>query len=147
MTAMPSGPLRLTYADADADADDTVRIELRGDLDHHCADLLLDAVTRLLAGRPRPRDLHLDCSGLAATDSSGLSALLMVRRHTDAAGVRLHLDGRPAHLDRLLELTGTLEHLTAPDAGGRSGSFAPQRQHAASDAPLPARASGPDTTV
>ncbi|MET9605972.1 STAS domain-containing protein [Streptomyces sp. NPDC006512] len=143
MTSTPSGSLLLTQIDTG----DTVRLELRGDLDHHCADVLLDAVTRVLAERTRLRDLHLHCAELAAVDSSGLSTLLMIRRRTGAAGVRLHLDDRPVRLDRILEVTGTLEHLTAADAAGKSGSSAAERRSAASDEPIPVRSSRPDTNV
>ncbi|MFE0007146.1 STAS domain-containing protein [Streptomyces erythrochromogenes] len=72
---------------------------------------------RLLAARPGLRDLRLDCAGLSAVDSSGLAALLMVRRLADKAGAGLHIDGRTVQLNRILEITGTLDHLTAPGAG------------------------------
>ncbi|MFE6165789.1 STAS domain-containing protein [Streptomyces sp. NPDC056486] len=122
MTTTPPSPLRLTTVDTE----DTVRIELHGDLDHDNADHLLHAVTDKLAGHPRLGDLHLHCAGLDVIDSMGLSILLMIHRRTSAAGVRLHLDDRTAKLDRLLTLTGTLDHLTAPLTGQRE---LPPRQH------------------
>ncbi|MFE2853648.1 STAS domain-containing protein [Streptomyces lavendulae] len=115
MTSLPSAPLGLTCSASHG----TVHIELSGDLDHHHADRLVEAVDRLLAGYPAPQDLRLDCADLSAVDSSGLAALLMVRRRTDSAGVGLHLDGRTAQLNRLLELTGTLNHLTAPTSAAQ----------------------------
>jgi hypothetical protein len=45
-----------------------------------------------------------------------LSALLAVHRRTSAAGARLHLDNRPLHLERILQITGVLDHLTATPA-------------------------------
>ncbi|MEV7831687.1 STAS domain-containing protein [Streptomyces subrutilus] len=143
MTSLPPSPLHLTCVDAH----DTVRIELRGDLDHHCADILLDAVTRVLSERTGLRDLHVHCADLTAVDSSGLSTLLMVRRRTGAAGVRLHLDDRPVKLDRLLKITGTLDHFTTPDAGDRPGSCAPERRSTAPEESIPARSGGPDTST
>lgn len=149
MSSTPSNPLHLTRAEVG----DTVRVELRGDLDHHVADALLAAVARVLAepvGMPERHALHalhLDCAGLVSVDSSGLSALLMVRRLTDAAGVRLHLEERPVQLDRMLQVTGTLSHLTAPGAGDRSGSFAAQRRSTAPEESIPARSGRPDTHV
>ncbi|MGW5861405.1 STAS domain-containing protein [Streptomyces sp. NPDC055239] len=122
MTTTPPSPLRLTTVDTE----DTVRIELHGDLDYDNADHLLRAVTDKLAEHPRLGDLHLHCAGLDVIDSMGLSILLMVHRRTSAAGVRLHLDDRTAKLDRLLALTGTLDHLTAPLTGHRE---LPTRQH------------------
>ncbi|MGW3324050.1 STAS domain-containing protein [Streptomyces virginiae] len=117
MTHSPATPLRLSCRHAD----DSLRVELRGDLDHRYADLLVEAVTRALADHDRTRTVRLDCTDLTTVDPSGLSALLMVRRRTDEAGAVLHLDGRPPQLERLLELTGTLAHFTA-----RPGTHAPQ---------------------
>ncbi|MFD5517243.1 STAS domain-containing protein [Streptomyces sp. NPDC127066] len=94
------------------DTEETVRIEITGDLDYDTAELLLDEVTAQLGARPRSKDLHLHCAGIGTIDSMGLSILLMIGRRTAAAGVRLHLDDRPATLDRLLEITGTLDHFT-----------------------------------
>lgn len=104
------------------DTQDSVRIEVHGDLDYDYADLLVAEVTAQLTARPGLTDLHLHCAELGAVDSMGLCALLMVSRRTSAAGVRLHLDERPAKLDRLLDLTGTLEHLTAPPPTGTVAS-------------------------
>ncbi|MET7744534.1 STAS domain-containing protein [Streptomyces sp. NPDC005385] len=93
-------------------------VRVDGDLDHETCDELRSTVEQNLTVRHsaggRLLDLHLVFAGLRGIDSMGLSALLMIRRGTDAARVRLHLDERPPHLERLLEITGTLDHLTAP---------------------------------
>ncbi|MFD9378279.1 STAS domain-containing protein [Streptomyces sp. NPDC059999] len=141
MTSLHTSQLHLTCVDTK----EAVRIELRGDLDHDSADLLLDAVSRLLTERTDLRDVYLHCAELSAVDSTGLSVLLMIRRRTGAAGVRLHLDDRPTKLDRLLQVTGTLEHLT--DTGGTSGSSTAERPSAASEKSIPARSGSPDTGV
>ncbi|MFB7244037.1 anti-sigma factor antagonist [Streptomyces populi] len=91
-------------------------IRVGGDLDHETCDELMRAVDQNLPGAGL-LELRVDFAGLEGVDSMGLSTLLMIRRRTDAAGVRLHLDRRPRVLDRLLEITGTLEHLTAPRDG------------------------------
>ncbi|MEU9134983.1 STAS domain-containing protein [Streptomyces sp. NPDC048404] len=98
-------------------------IRVSGDLDHETCDELMRAVDQNLFA---PRDLEerflelrVDFAGLGSIDSMGLSTLLMIRRRTDAAGVRLCLDQRTRGLDRLLEITGTLEHLTAPRDASR----------------------------
>ncbi|MEH0400752.1 STAS domain-containing protein [[Kitasatospora] papulosa] len=104
----PPHHLRLTTVDIH----NSVRIKAHGDLDCDSADLFVKEATAQLAARPALSDLHLDCASLGAVDSMGLSALLMIGRRTAAAGVRLHLDDRSANLDRLLELTDTLGHLT-----------------------------------
>ncbi|MEU1470574.1 STAS domain-containing protein [Streptomyces sp. NPDC005761] len=119
------------------DTQDSIRIEIHGDLDHTGADLLIEEVTAQLAGRTALADLHLQCADLGAVDSMGLSALLMIGRRTTAAGVRLHLDDRPAKLDRLLDLTGTRTYLTVPPANGASETMT-------QDSAMPARPTGPD---
>ena len=51
-------------------------------------------------------------TGLGFLDSTGLSALLIVHREVSRSGVVLHLDNRPPHLERVLEITGLLDHFT-----------------------------------
>lgn len=131
MTDLTPRPLHLTHLDGP----DTARVELHGDLDHYCAATLQEAVERVLADHADLRDLHLHCEGLTAIDSAGLAVLLMIRRRTDAAGVRLHLEQRPVRLDRLLALTGTLDHLTTLLAVPQPASSPPQGRTAAEDTP------------
>jgi anti-anti-sigma factor len=92
----------------------TARLAVVGDLEYGSAARLVDTVAQGLAEHPGLRALHVDCSGIGFCDSYGLAQLLMVHRHLAAAGVVLHLDDRPAALDRLLQVTSTLAHLTAP---------------------------------
>ncbi|MFD7876791.1 STAS domain-containing protein [Streptomyces sp. NPDC059766] len=143
MTTLPPA-LHLTTVDSE----DTVRIEITGDLDYDHAGHLLDEVTAQLGSRPHLTDLHLHCAGVGTVDSTGLSVLLMIRRRTTAVGARLHLDDRTAMLDRLLDITGTLEYLTEtpPPAA------APSHQHGTE--PLMTkgtaqadRPTGPDSTT
>lgn len=126
MTTMPSPPFRPTplRCTATDDGARTVRLQLRGDLDYDHAEQLLVEVRRLLADHPALRELRLQCAELGTVDSMGLSILLMVHRATTAADVRLHLDHRTPALDRLLQITGTHEHFTAPapaDGEGPAG--------------------------
>lgn len=129
--------LRLTTVDTV----DSLRIEVHGDLDYDSAGLLLTEVTAQLAARPALMDLHLHCARLGTVDSTGLSVLLMIGRRTSAAGVRLHLDARPAKLDRLLRLTGTLDHLTAPAPDGAV------RASATEESVVATSPNGPDGTT
>jgi len=94
------------------DAARSARLHIAGDVDYATRTELVDAAARLLAEHPSVRDLHLDFAGLTFCDSAGLSALLLIHRQAATAGVRLHLDNRPVHLDRVLEVTGVLDHLT-----------------------------------
>ncbi|GGZ96938.1 STAS domain-containing protein [Streptomyces echinoruber] len=113
MTTLQPPPFRLTVDTGTASA--VVRVT--GALAYGTHDQLVRTVTALLlrgrAARHPVTELRLDFSGLRDIDSFGLSALLLVRRRADEAGVALRLDARPAVMDRLLEMTGTLEYLTA----------------------------------
>lgn len=96
-------------------------VRFAGDLDYGHTKELLDAVTGLLSDTADVRAVHLDFTDLTFCDSVGLSALLEVHRQTSNIGARLHLDNRPAQLNRILELTGVLEYLTAdPGAAAES---------------------------
>ncbi|MEV6726466.1 STAS domain-containing protein [Streptomyces xanthochromogenes] len=108
-TPLPSDHLRLTTVDTEG----RVRIEVQGDLDHDSADLLLEETMLQLGSRPDIQHLHLHCAELGIIDSIGMSTLLMIHRRTTAAGVRLHLDERPANLNRILRTTGTLDFFIA----------------------------------
>ncbi|MFF2534883.1 STAS domain-containing protein [Streptomyces cyaneofuscatus] len=112
-------------AETTAVGESRLHIALRGDLDHENADAFVRDVAARLSARPGATDLRLSCAGLDHIDSMGLSALLMIRRHTRTARVRLHLDERPAHLERLLRITGTLDHLTGPDGTERGAGSPP----------------------
>ncbi|MFA1546977.1 STAS domain-containing protein [Actinomadura chokoriensis] len=119
MTAfVPDVPLRVFAAVAGVRS---LRIEIEGVLDFRTADTLVTAVSAHLEDNPGADELELVCTEMGMCDSSGLSALLMVRRRTAAAGVRLRLTDRSPQLDRLLDLTGTLHHLTGEAAEAREG--------------------------
>ena len=94
----------------------SARLGIVGDLDYGHTGRLLNTVSELLSGDVDLRELHLDFAELAFFDSTGLSALLQVHQKASNVGARLHLDNRPAHLERVLEITGTLDHLTAGPA-------------------------------
>ncbi|MBX7448773.1 STAS domain-containing protein [Mycolicibacterium sp. 3033] len=90
----------------------SARLTVTGDLDYGSTAALVSAVCDVLTGSATVTDLRLDFAGLTFCDSAGLSGLLLVRRKTSAAGVQLHLDHRPPQLQRLLDITGVLDHLT-----------------------------------
>ncbi|MGW2033850.1 STAS domain-containing protein [Streptomyces argyrophylli] len=93
----------------------TLTVRVGGELDYDTSDGLTDTVVRhLITDEAGLSDVRLDFRDLTWIDSSGLTALLMVRRRTEAVGATLHLDHRPDVLERLLRLTNVLEHLTAP---------------------------------
>ncbi|MGK5445978.1 STAS domain-containing protein [Streptomyces radiopugnans] len=107
----------------------TVRLHVTGDLDYETTEELVGAVRPRLAGRPAPGGLHLGFAALSTCASTGPSGLLIIHRLAGAHGTRLHLDNRPRFLERFLEITGTLEHLTAPPGEEPPGQAEdPERQ-------------------
>ncbi|MEU7427472.1 STAS domain-containing protein [Streptomyces sp. NPDC040750] len=91
-------------------------VHIVGELDYDTSDALVDAVAAHLERHPEPGAVRLDFRDLTWVDSSGLSALIMIHRHTSAIGADLYLDNRPELLDHRLRLTNLLAHLTAPAA-------------------------------
>ena len=142
MTTLPPA-LHLTTVDAE----DRVRIEISGNLDYDNADLLLDEATAQLSARPQLTDLHLHCAGIGTVDSMGLSILLMIGRRTAAAGVRLHLEDRPEKLNRLLDVTGTLEYFTVMSPSGAAMSHEESALPVVEREARAARPTGPDSTT
>lgn len=90
-------------------------IELAGELDYHTAGkvrTMLPTVP-LRAGQ----QLTLDLGGLTFCDSSGITMLILVRNHAQAAGALIALAAIPDYISRILRVVG-LEHtfLTHPTA-------------------------------
>lgn len=91
------------------------RLHVAGELDYATTPDLIDTASAHL-DRDDLRELHLDFQHLTWCDSSGLAGLLLIHRRTTAAGVGLRLLNRPATLDRILTMTGTLDYLTTSPA-------------------------------
>lgn len=96
---------------------ETLTVHVVGDVDYMTTATLVATVTDLLAATPTLRDLRLELAGMSFCDSAGLSGFIQIHRRTSSAGIQLHLDDMPAHFERILDLTGVLEHLTAPPSG------------------------------
>ena len=96
-------------------------VRVTGDLDYETADKVVEAASQLLALQVDLIDLHLDFSGLTFLDSAALSGLLLLHRRTTQSGVRLHLDHRPAFLDRVLQVTGLHGHFAASHSDAAAG--------------------------
>ncbi|MER5767068.1 STAS domain-containing protein [Streptomyces sp. NPDC001985] len=92
----------------------TVSLALSGDLDYDTFGELLRRVRTALDERRDVEELRLNCRELEVVDSMGLSALLQIHRSACGEGVAFHLDDIGPGLRRLLELTGTYDHLTTP---------------------------------
>lgn len=102
--------LSLTTA---SETDRSATVTVAGELDFVTTNTLVDYVSELLTANETLDDLRLDCADLTFCDSAGLSGLLNIHRQTSPAGIQLHLDRRPPHLERLLDITGILNFLTA----------------------------------
>jgi anti-anti-sigma factor len=96
-------------------------VRVRGDLDYETADEVVEAASQLLARQVDLIDLHLDFSGLTFLDSAALSGLLLLHRRTTQSGVQLHLDHRPAFLDRVLQVTGLHGHFAGSHSDAAAG--------------------------
>jgi anti-anti-sigma factor len=99
-------------------------LRVTGDLDYLTIDELVDAVSQILGQQGDLANLHLDFGGLAFLDSAALSGLLLIHRRTAAAEVALHLDHRPAFLDRVLHVTGLFAHFVPSQAEAESADSA-----------------------
>ncbi|MFD6205362.1 STAS domain-containing protein [Streptomyces rubiginosohelvolus] len=106
-----SAPSPFTLTPAPTPSAKSVRVRAEGYLDYDTCDDFLVTATRYLDQIPAPDILHLDCSGIDGLDSMGLAALLMLHRRCTAARVTLSLERLHPTVDRILRLTGTLEHL------------------------------------
>ncbi|MGW0606049.1 STAS domain-containing protein [Streptomyces sp. NPDC002640] len=103
----------------------TVRLVLRGDLDYDTGDEMVQTVRQLLREHTGVRELRVDCRELGTVDSTGLSVLLMTHRLAGRHGISFHLDHLGPKLRRMLEITGTYEHLSTPLPGAPAAGTTP----------------------
>ncbi len=87
--------------------DDAVVLVLRGELDLTSASLFEREL--LEAEQSNPRRVIIDLSGLEFMDSTGLRALLIARERAQENGHELALRRGPRQVQRVLELTKTLD--------------------------------------
>ena len=80
---------------------------VRGDLDVAVGVEFVDAVDNVLAGDGSTVEVTIDLGEVDFIDSSGLRALLQLRQ---TYGERVQVGAISPAVQRLLELTGTLEH-------------------------------------
>jgi len=87
---------------------DGAAVVVRGEVDMATAAKLRDVLNGLVDdGYTR---IVLDCRGLAFLDSSGIGVLIAVRKRLGPQGT-LTLEAPPAHVRKVLELTGVSEHV------------------------------------
>ena len=88
---------------------ETARLVLSGELDVGSADALEQQVRTIQ--ETSVRELVVDLSELDFIDSSGLRAILHIDAFANDRGWRLRLIPGPEEVQRVFELTGTLEQL------------------------------------
>jgi anti-sigma B factor antagonist len=82
---------------------------LSGEIDLACADEVAAAGVALLRDTPGPVRIVVDLGAVEFLDSSGLSALLQIRRAAAAEGVEVALREITRPIGVLLQLTGVEE--------------------------------------
>jgi anti-anti-sigma factor len=123
----------MTYSLTAISSEQSATLRVVGDLDYQTSDDFVEVATRVLEQNTL-HALHVDFRETAFLDSAALSGLLLVHRRASEAGVALHLDHRPAFLDRVLQVTGLFSHFDLtrtdaetgdPDLLGQTGSGEP----------------------
>ncbi|MFF7974364.1 anti-sigma factor antagonist [Streptomyces sp. NPDC007905] len=93
-------------------------IELAGELDHHTANEVREALPGL--GLRAGQQLVLDLGGLTFCDSSGITVLIAARNHALAADASIALAAVPHRVSRIFRLVGLEQvfpsYLTVQDA-------------------------------
>ncbi|MGB3440739.1 MAG: STAS domain-containing protein [Actinophytocola sp.] len=86
-------------------------VRLAGAVDVDTAPALRAELTELISAAGRGAELRVDLGEVSIVDSSGLSALVGAHRLAVAKDARLLLVGLPAHVARMLTVTGLDELL------------------------------------
>ena len=89
--------------------DDGASVVVRGEVDMATAPQLRETLLGLVDDGASK--IALDCRGLEFLDSSGIGVLIAVRNRLGEQG-SLTLEAPPAHVRKVLELTGVSEHVT-----------------------------------
>ena len=80
-------------------------IELSGELDHHAAKGLMDAISRCME-KNLPTKTIMDMGELTFMDSSGIAVVLRAKRRMEALGGNLYVVNIPRQAARVLETAG-----------------------------------------
>lgn len=89
-------------------AADRDTVIIRGEIDMATAPQLRDLLNELVDGGSTR--IVLDCRSLDFLDSSGIGVLIAVRKRLGDDGA-LTVESPPAHVRKVLELTGVSEHV------------------------------------
>ena len=84
---------------------DRLSVLLRGDIDHHSALPLRNAIDEVIS-RTRPKTLRLDFSEVTFMDSSGIGLVLGRYRNISTYGGALELSGLSLRYLKIMRLSG-----------------------------------------
>jgi anti-anti-sigma factor len=112
-SGVPDTPIPGQLVIETSDDGDAVVVSLRGELDLTSAPVFERALRAAESGNPR--QLIIDLSGLEFMDSTGLRALLLARERAQADGHGLALRRGPRQVQRVLELTKTVDAFVFED--------------------------------
>lgn len=86
-------------------SDNVLTAKLYGEIDHHRAPAIrqkIDGQTETL----RPKELHLDFSGVSFMDSSGIGLIMGRYRQVSLVGGKLRVINVPKPLQKIISLSG-----------------------------------------
>ncbi len=95
--------------------DGVFRLAVRGEIDLATADSLTDAVHAVLT-TAHPAEVVVDLAQATLCDSTGIDALLRARAEANAQAVHLVVINPRGIVRQALDVTGTLDRLTAGSA-------------------------------
>jgi len=95
--------------------DGVLRLAVSGEIDLDTADILAEAVDRVLA-TACPAEVVVDLAEVTLCDSVGIGALLRAREAAAAQAVHLVVINPRGVVRRALDVTGTLDRLTGAPA-------------------------------
>lgn len=87
----------------------TVMLAVAGDLDMASSGLLESAIAT--AAESQPHEIVLDLRAVGFVDSTGLRVIISASQDLAGQGTRVCVDGLSGAAQRLLEITGVIEHL------------------------------------
>jgi len=83
-------------------------VRLKGELDHHTAQLLRDSVEKELE-KENVQDLILNMENLTFMDSSGIGVILGRYKQVKAKGGKTVICGAGLHIQKILQMGGVLK--------------------------------------
>lgn len=100
---------------------DILIAHIRGELDHHSASTLREAIDRSLKAF-KCSHLVMDFSGVGFMDSSGIGVVLGRYKKLSRSGGRIYISGCSHYIEKLLDMAGVFT--LVPEAGDADSAVA-----------------------